>query len=194
MASHPYTTVPGRIAELMEKIRTVGIPEKVTGNWLKLIGLKSSNDRTLINVLKYIGFVNGRGEPSDIWRRYRGSDHAIVLAEALKESYSVIFQTFESPCRLSTNELKDFFRVDTGAAEGTVSKMVDSFKALCGLSDFRNEKVILTTKTSSSPSQAIVGKSGQRPVSIHIELELPVSDDEEVYERIFRAMKKYLLD
>jgi len=194
MASHPYTTVPGRIAEFMEKIRSVGIPERVTRNWLQLIGFKSSNDRTLINVLKYIGFTNERANPTDLWRRYRGSDHALVLADAMRDSYQGIFQTFEAPCRLTTNELKDYFRVETGSAEGTVAKMVDTFKALCQIADFKIAKTKPQQAVTAPESSYVESSSGKRPVSIHIELELPVTDDEEVYARIFRAIKKHLLN
>jgi len=193
MASHTYTTVPGRIPELMEKIRSVGIPDRVTRTWLQLIGFKSSNDRTLINVLKFIGFINERGNPTDTWRRYRGADHALVLAESIRNSYSEIFQTFEAPSRLSTNELKDFFRVETGSAEGTVSKMVDTFKALCQVADFRSTPIEGPLREKSEETGLRISRDGKN-VSVNINVNLPVTEDEAVYERIFSALKKHLLD
>jgi hypothetical protein len=42
---------------LLDKIRTVGVPPKVSGSWLKSIGFTSSNDATLIGVLKFIAIV-----------------------------------------------------------------------------------------------------------------------------------------
>ncbi len=52
MGDFVYTTVPGKIKPLLTKIRDVGIPAKVGSEWLKVIGYTSSNDRSLIGVLK----------------------------------------------------------------------------------------------------------------------------------------------
>lgn len=38
MADFIYTTVPGKIKELLQKIREVGVPPKVTVQWLKTVG------------------------------------------------------------------------------------------------------------------------------------------------------------
>lgn len=43
-----YTTVPGKIPELLSKIKQTGVPPKVTNAWLKTIGFTSSNDGSLI--------------------------------------------------------------------------------------------------------------------------------------------------
>jgi len=48
MADFTYTTVPGKIKQLLAKIREVGVPQKVTVQWLKTVGFKSSNDASLI--------------------------------------------------------------------------------------------------------------------------------------------------
>jgi len=185
--TYPYTTVPGRIRELLEKMRSVGVPEKASAGWLPLIGFKASNDRTMLGVLKFIGFIGPGGKPSDLWRQYRGPDHENVLANALREAYPSLFQTYESPCSLTANELRDFFSVQTGAAKGTISKMVDTFKALCSMAAF--SKSLPVAEIRQTPS-AISGRS----VNVNINIELPVTDDEKVYERIFKALKEHLLD
>jgi Family of unknown function (DUF5343) len=52
MAEFPYTTVPGKLKPLFKKMREVGVPQKATFQWLKSIGFTSSNDATLLGVLK----------------------------------------------------------------------------------------------------------------------------------------------
>jgi hypothetical protein len=64
MADFTYTTVPGKIKQLLTKIREVGVPQKVTVQWLKTVGFKSSNDTSLIGVLKFIGFIDASGVPT----------------------------------------------------------------------------------------------------------------------------------
>ena len=64
MADFTYTTVPGKIKQLLTKIWEVGVPQKVTVQWLKTVGFKSSNDTSLIGVLKFIGFIDASGVPT----------------------------------------------------------------------------------------------------------------------------------
>lgn len=64
MADFGYTTVPGKIKPLLEKIRGIGIPAKAGVQWLKTIGFKSSNDTTLLGILKAVGLVDGSNIPT----------------------------------------------------------------------------------------------------------------------------------
>jgi uncharacterized protein DUF5343 len=64
MADFPYTTVPGKIKDVLAKIRDVGVPPKVHVRWLKSVGFTSSNDATLIGVLKYVGLIDSGGPSS----------------------------------------------------------------------------------------------------------------------------------
>lgn len=95
MADAPvYTTVPGKISGLFVKIRESGVPAKATTGWLKTLGMKSSNDPSLLPVLKQIGFVDGSGVPSPAWKQYRGSDHKEVLGRAIQVGYADLYQTY----------------------------------------------------------------------------------------------------
>ena len=38
MVDYAYTVVPGKLRQLLGKIRTVGVPPKVTTQWLKTLG------------------------------------------------------------------------------------------------------------------------------------------------------------
>ena len=55
MADYPYTTVPGKISKLFERIKETGVPEKATQKWLKSIRFTSSNDRSLLRILAFVG-------------------------------------------------------------------------------------------------------------------------------------------
>jgi hypothetical protein len=72
MAEFTYLTNPAKIREFLLKIKTVGVPEKVTNNYLVSVGFKSSNDRALITVLKSLKFVDSSGKPTTRWQHYRG--------------------------------------------------------------------------------------------------------------------------
>jgi hypothetical protein len=38
MADFQYTPVPGKLGDVLSKIRSIGIPDKATVQWLKSIG------------------------------------------------------------------------------------------------------------------------------------------------------------
>ena len=94
MADYQYTTVPGKLKELLSKIREVGIPPKASIKWLKSIGFKSSNDGTLLTVLKFINFIDSSSIPTDKWKDYRGTNHAQVLASAIREGYAELYNVY----------------------------------------------------------------------------------------------------
>lgn len=85
MSDYPYTTVPGKLSTLLKKIREVGVPTKANQQWLQSLGFTSSNDRTMLGILKFIGFMDESGVPSSRWREYRGANHKQVLANAVRE-------------------------------------------------------------------------------------------------------------
>ncbi len=201
LPAQPYTTVPGKIRDLMEKIRKVGVPGRIDSDWLSSVGFNASNDRTMITLLKRIRFADHRGHPSEIWEIYRGPDHARVLAEALKGAYEPLFEMFPAPWRLSKTELQDYFRANTKASEGTVSKMVDTFRALCDLADFRPsgvdhlaEGLAAVSDTSQLSVKPEKHHKSDRTINVNINLHLPETDDDKVYERILKAIKEFLLD
>jgi hypothetical protein len=88
MPDYAYTTVTGKIKLLFDKIRTVGVPQKVTQAWLKTLGFTSSNDATLIGVLKFIGLIDQSGIPTTRWSSFRGATHKVVLGEAIRQGYA----------------------------------------------------------------------------------------------------------
>ena len=62
----PYTAAYGKIGQLFEKIAKAKIPEAFTVNHLSQnLGLKSTNDRNLIPLLKKLGFLDGSGKPTN---------------------------------------------------------------------------------------------------------------------------------
>src|SRR5690348_14695909 len=94
MAEIIYTIVPGKLKELLQKIRTMGVPPKASVEWLKSIGFKSSNDPSMLRVLKGIGLTADDGTPTHPWREYRGGDHKAVLARCIRSGYADLVQTY----------------------------------------------------------------------------------------------------
>jgi hypothetical protein len=195
-----YTTVPGKISSLLSKIRSNGVPKKVDTVWLKAIGFTSSNDKTLLPVLKNIDFVDGGKSPSERWRKFRGTDGDVVLGEAIRHGYSDLYDFYEDAHDRSTSEIANVFKTKSNAGDQAIGKAVSTFKALTAeakfasidaprstLQEIRNEPTSVPQPVSPNP------ESGPAP-SLHIDLQVHISPEAtaEQIEKIFASMAKHL--
>lgn len=131
MADFVYTTVPGKISQLFKKIKEVGVPSKADVQWRKTIGFTSSNDQSLINVLKFLNFIDGSGAPTETWRKYRASNQKVILASAIKQGYADLFSVYHDADKRSQSELSSFFTSRSSAGQQAIAKTIATFKASC---------------------------------------------------------------
>lgn len=205
MAEFSYTTVPGKLPALMEKIRSVGVPTKATGQWLKSIGFTSSNDATLIGVLKQIGFIDGSGAPTDAWKKYRGANPKHVLADAIRSGYSALFSVYEDADRRPQQELENVFRSTSTAGSQVIGKAAVTFRNLCALADFGGSHAQVTAVHAVDPLHHPVKnppshQGGQQMAhdpsspSVHIDIQVHISPESspEQIDQIFASMAKHL--
>src|SRR3569833_159201 len=115
MVEYAYTTVAGKIKPLLDKVRTVGVPPKVTTSRLKTIGFTSSNDSSLVGVLKFVRFIDQSGVPTSIWKRFRGSAHKVVLGDAIRNGYAELIAINPDALLRSNTELSHVFSTSSSA-------------------------------------------------------------------------------
>lgn len=197
MSDFKYTTVPGKIPSLLDKIREVGVPsKKVTLDWLKSIGFASSNDRSLLRVLEQAGFVDSSGVPGETWKQYRGANHKGVLAAAITKGYADLYATYPDAHNRPNADLESFFSTHTSAGKQVVEKMVATFKGLCQKADFGAAEAGVVDLPTGGPMKATTTTHGSGTgvtININIELTLPETSDEDVYNNFFRAMREHLI-
>jgi len=210
MATYPYTSNPGRVKELLQKVQDVGVPTKVTNKYLESLGYKSKNDRAMIAVLRAINFIDASGSPTEAWRQYRNKGKAkAVIASAIKSTYKDLFTTYPDAYRRDNEALRNFFSSHTDVGEGGLRYMVGTFKSLTELADFGAAPVDLNTDTDEDEEDQsgreeggaikravgqgrVNGRSGLT-VNLNIQLQIPETDKAEVYDSFFAAMKKHLM-
>ena len=203
MAEFPYTTVPGKLSDLFKKIKGVGIPDKATQKWLQSVGFKSSNDKSLLPVLRFIGFLDTSGYPTERWKKYRGKEVNQVLVEAIRTGYHELYSTYPDAHARPRKELENFFSTQSSAGKQAIGKTVSTFQELCKQADFNTakpqvEKAIDKKEpkdgTGSAELIEVTSKSHKGfAIYINIQLTLPETTDAKVYDAFFSAMKKHLL-
>lgn len=205
MADFTYTTVPGKIKSLLTKIREVGVPSKATVQWLKSVGFKSSNDATLLGVLKLVGLVDSSGVPTSRWAQYRGADHKKVLGNAIREGYADLFAVYPDAWQRSQTDIEHVFSTSSSAGKQVIGKTVSTFKNLCELAEFApvSEQTELHMKTG--PIHAPVSPAAPAPAgipsvsssvapSLHIDIQVHISPEAspKQIDTIFKSMAKHL--
>jgi len=199
MAKYPFTPGPENVVELFQRIQSMGVTKnKINTAYLKLIGFKSSYDTYLPRVLKQLGFVGPDGLPTDKWKAYgvkKESRH--VMASALKNAYADLFDTYPNAYKENESMLFDFFKGNTGAADRETGLMLKTFRNLCTLADFEAvpaEAVVPEPLTSPREEAArIPTVAPGLTVNINVQLTLPATDDETVYDKLFASLKRNLL-
>jgi hypothetical protein len=204
----PYLPTYKNVGALFEKIRTARVPEAFTQKYLSdTLGLKSSGDRSLIALLKLLGFIDSSGKPTPRYTSLKNEKIAgIEIARGVKEAYLALFSANENANKLEGAELRGLIAQVAGADNNTTSKIVGTFKALLAIADFESgsllkkedgqvmvQKEKKTDKEKQTDETTRFGTSfqGMRPeFHYNIQIHLPSNGTEETYMNIFNALRK----
>jgi hypothetical protein len=200
MVDYAYTTVTGKIKQLLGKVRTVGVPPKVTVAWLKTIGFTSSNDASLIGVLKFIGFIDGSNIPTSLWNTYRGANYRSVLGGAIRSGYADLFAVYPDANTRSTTDLSHVFSTSSSGGAQVISKTVATFKALVEEAEFSNSSELTESTMPAGPLHTPPAQSAHKPSpaqgrpEVHIDIQIHISPESspQQIDTIFQSMAKHL--
>jgi hypothetical protein len=186
------------VDKLFEKIEAAKAPEAFTNAYLTdTIGLKSTGDRPLINMLKKMGFLDAAGRPTDKYGLLKNKNVAkAAIADAVRKVYEPLFEANEKANELGLEELKGLIAQITGAEKGIVAQIAYSFSAISKLGDFSASTP--DTKPNGGnddeppkPPIPPVPPSGLRTdFHFNIQVHLPANGTEETYLNIFNALRR----
>lgn len=213
-----YLTSIKNLPGIMNAITTAQAPSQFTQKFLENLGFKSNADRLIINVLKALGFIDAGGVPTDRYFRYLDqTQSAKVLAEGIRDAYNDLFAINVNANKMTRAEIKNKLKTLTQGkyGESVLDKMAMTFTALSNLADFSEEPA---PENVSPPGEedakvgsaagvddrheapdAAVSEPGSRPplrlggLVYNIELVLPESRDQAVYDALFRSLRQHLL-
>jgi hypothetical protein len=201
---YPYTQNTGNLIDLIKSIGKHGVPDKLATKDLPVWGFKSSNDRSIVGVLKFIQFLDSSGAPTELWREARTAPEK-AAATGVRTGYQALFQTFPDAERKDAEALTNFFKAKTSVGDAVVKQMVSTFKALAQFADFSSAIDVRPASSTAAPtpssssngtagsiSASVPGPNGMT-INLNVELSLPADATGEVYDAFFKAMKKHLL-
>lgn len=200
-----YTIKTGAIRAYFDAILGAEAPTRFSTKFLEGLGFSSSNDRLMIGILKELGFLNTDGVPQERYYQFldRGqSEH--VLAEGIKEAYAELFAVNKEAYKLNVDEAFNKLRtLYKGEKKDTVIKNIaKTFVALCDVADFSKHKVGQKSSAKAKTEEPVKVGSPEAPsnkpalgldsLQYHINIVLPDTRDQAVYDAIFKSLRDHL--
>jgi hypothetical protein len=201
----PYLSTPGSIKTALDRIRAAATPDRVTGDFVSTkLQLKGGGGNAIPPFLKKIGFVASDGTPTETYKRFRNqSTSGAAVADAIRFGYKALSEANEYFYDLSDKDLLALIVQVTGAeANSQVAKLtLSTLKNLKAFADFEakggaNE---IATPGASTPAPresseiSHVSRRAGLNLSYTINLNLPATSDQAVFNAIFRSLKEHLL-
>lgn len=202
-AEVPYMPSVKNLHSLLDKIQKAGVPETFGIDFLKDLGFTSSNDRSAIKVLKYLGMLDGSGKPQTSYREFVDHTKAkAVLASRLRVAFDDLFLADKDAHTRTTAKLKGWFKTKTGSGDAVAEKMATTFKSLASYADFSapSQPVEKTVEESPPPpprDPPVDERRGalETPLGLtfRVEVHLPDTTNIDTFRAIFRALREELL-
>jgi hypothetical protein len=211
-----YTIKPNAIPAYFNALLNANPPERFSIKFLENLGFASTNDRLFIGILKDLAFINKDSIPQQRYFEFMDRSRSkTVLADALRGTYTELFAINRNANGLGVKDVKNKLRTlyagkKTDLVIGNIAK---TFVALCQYADF-SEQPVESPKAESSPDTKGKKKADVTDVKIsemgepqkssktaslsmeslqyHINIVLPESRDQAVYDAIFKSLKEHL--
>ena len=207
-----YTFKPKSIPAYFDAILDARPPERFSIKFLENLGFTSTNDRLFVGILKDLGFLNRDGVPQQRYFDFLDRPQSkLVLAEGIREAFSDLFavntKAQEYTVDQARNKLRTLFAgKKTDLVIGHIAK---TFKALCDYADFsksrtaapkpaadREEKLQEETPLIETPPPGKLLHARKEidisALQYHLNIVLPETRDQAVYDAIFRSLRDHL--
>lgn len=211
MALPPFINSTGLIPKIFQKIQEAKVPERYTQDFQStVLAYGSGSAMPFIPFLKRMGFLEGDGRPTDLYRKFRNADSSsAAMGEAMRKGFTEIFKRNEFAYSLGPDKLKNLIVEVTGKekSDSSVKAITGSFLACNSLADFdlqlessNDSPNDFMHVAEQSPGRSMIEytRSSAAPrnlgLSYTINLNLPETDNIDVFNAIFRSLRENLLD
>jgi hypothetical protein len=201
----PYMPSVKNLVKILDSIQHAAVPENFTYEFLKDLGYGSSNDRAILKIFKYLGFLDASGRPQSSYRDFvNHTKTKHILAERMQVAFDDLYKSNKSAHTKSVDDLKGWFKSKTGKGDAVAIKIATTFKTLATYADFTNAKPDahveekLTKIDSAQPSISqpdLPSLSGENKFGLvyRLEIHLPDTQNVETFRAIFKALREELM-
>lgn len=212
MAQLPYMISASAVRKILDKIKEAPTPSKFTSNYLSTtLGFEGANDKAFISYAKSMGFLDGAGVPTTLYKQFRNpalSEGA--LARGLMEAYRPLYERNERFFDLSKAKFHELVCAETGLDHDNITakritntfieaKKLANFSAIDGSSEAEDPESedqsenAIGDEAEEQPLKMQYRHSGKIGLAYNINLILPNTDDPKVFNAIFKSLRENLL-
>lgn len=193
--------------DILDSIKQAAVPDGFGYDFLRDLGFKSSNDRSVIKLLKFLNMLDSSGVPQNSYKEFvNPTKSEMVLAKQIKEAYDDLFISDRNAEEKTVKELTGWFKTKTGSSKSVATKMASTFKSLADYADFEslpdedetkeeeeeNTDESPTKETQENTNGLNSGLKNELGLVYRFEIHLPDTQNIETYRAIFKAMREEL--
>jgi hypothetical protein len=214
-----YTLKVGAIPAYFDAMLDAQPPERFSVKFVENLGFTSTNDRLFIGILKDLGLLNRDGTPQSRYFEFLDNSRSRqVLAEGIREAFSDLFAINTRANELSVEEVKNKLRTLYAGKKTplVITNIAKTFKALCDYADFTAAPKLVEIANSAAEEQAPANpkiperveskeskevfpqhKANPNKLAVsglqyHINIVLPDTRDQAIYDAIFKSLREHL--
>lgn len=204
-----YTQKPGAIPAYFDAVLDAQPPDRFSIKFLENLGFTSTNDRLFVGILKDLGFLTADGAPQQRYYEFMDrTQYRTILATAIQEAFSDLFAVNKKANELPPDEVKNKLRTLYAGkkTDNVIDRIAKTFTALCEYADFSKPAAMMKTiegdkakkkdegepKKTERAIQTVSGAVALDSLQYHINIVLPDTRDQAVYDAIFRSLREHL--
>jgi len=207
MSNLPYVSSPGNILRALNGIKAAAVPSKVNQDFVKtILKISGGSGDQMTSFLKKIGFASVDGTSTENYIKFRNPNSTgYAAAIAIKHAYAPLYRRNEFVHAVDDKELLGLVVEETGQAHDApaVKLTVTCFKNLKTFAEFDGPNRLIEPRQADDGSIRLENNDNsssalQRTgiglnLGYTININLPATTDQAVFNAIFRAIKQNLL-
>lgn len=219
---YPYVASAGPLMKVFEHLRRRTFPREFTAETLRKLGVAPKNESYVINVLRFLGVIDEEGKKVDdkasVFVQHKEEDFQQHFEALVRDAYEELFELHgDDTWNMDRASLAQFFRTADHSTEIVGTRQAGTFTFLAALSGrtelrkapeapsrkptAKRARKVATQKPTTAQTRAEIpakkDESSSEPrvgLTVRIEVNLPAEGDQQTYDRIFRSIRKNLID
>ena len=213
---HPYISGTGALTKAFAQFRK-SLPVTINGATLKKLGLAPNNESYLLNTLRFVGVIGEDGQRTEqavkVFTTHDDAAFGQAFEPMVKAGYAALFELQgDHAWELNKQELVTFFRSTDASTALVGERQAGTFLALAAMAGHGEAK---QPRAASKPAASPNGKRATPPkretpteqsipdgkltaervgLTVRLEVNLPATNDQDVYDKIFRSIRVNLID
>lgn len=200
----PYTSAPGVLARVLEKIPISEKPSVFSNDFLTTVMEASGgSSRPIIPILKATGFLSQSAAPTELYAQFQtDGGRAAAALQALKHGFSEIFKRNQYAHKADEKTIVDAIVSTTGLPKNDpvvryILKTFEAFNTYASMAkeESPRQKEASNREESSDENVFPIQNRNETKVGLvyNINITLPETTNIEVYNAIFKSIKGNLL-